>query len=111
VLPFIFKRFLNLIPVFFGATILVFFIVQAAPGDFLDELRQDPNARTETIERLERRFGLDQPAHVQYALWVRNLLQGDLGTSFIFDRPVAEVIAPRIQNSMILWWGTSFCST
>jgi len=104
-LVFVVRRLLNLVPVFFGATILVFVIVQAAPGDFLDELRQDPKARPETIERLERRFGLNQPIYVQYGLWVRNILGGDLGTSFVYDRPVLEVIAPRIKNSMVLVLG------
>jgi peptide/nickel transport system permease protein len=101
-LPFILKRIFNLIPVFFGATLLVFFIVAAAPGDFLADLRQDPNVSQETLQRLERRFGLDQPIPVQYFYWLRNIVVGDLGTSFTFDRPVIEVISPRIVNSMIL---------
>jgi peptide/nickel transport system permease protein len=101
-LPFIIRRLFNLIPVFFGATILVFFIVAAAPGDFLADLRQDPNVSQETLQRLERRFGLDQPIPVQYLYWVRNVITGDLGVSFTFDRPVIEVISPRIFNSMIL---------
>jgi peptide/nickel transport system permease protein len=101
-LPFILKRILNLIPVFFGATVLVFFIVTAAPGDFLADLRQDPNVSQETLQRLERRFGLDQPVPVQYFYWLRNVVTGDLGTSFTFDRPVIEVISPRIANSMFL---------
>lgn len=101
-LPFILKRLLNLIPVFIGATALAFFIVQAAPGDFLDTRRMDPRSKPETITRLETHFGLDKPVPVQYAIWLKNLVAGDLGTSFDFDRPVIEVIAPRIANSLLL---------
>lgn len=101
-LVFVLRRLLNLVPVFFGSTILVFVILQAAPGDFLDARRLDPRTKPETIERLERKFGLDQPVLVQYGYWVRNLVSGDLGTSFTFDRPVSEIIARPVQNSMIL---------
>lgn len=101
-LPFIIRRLLNLIPVFFGATILVFIIVQAAPGDFLDSKRLDPRAKPEEIHRLERRFGLDKPVLVQYGYWVANLVHGDLGLSFAYDRPVSEVIPRPIKNSMVI---------
>jgi peptide/nickel transport system permease protein len=101
-LPMILRRLLNLIPVFFGATALCFFIIQAAPGDFLDARRLDPRAKPETIARLEKQFGLDQPVPVQYVVWLRNVATGNLGISFDFDRPVTEVIAPRIANSLVL---------
>jgi peptide/nickel transport system permease protein len=102
VLPFIVKRLLNLIPVFLGATLLSFIIIQAAPGDFLDNRRLDARTTPETISRLERKFGLDQPVPVQYLIWLKNAVTGDLGTSFDFDRPVTEVILPRIGNSLVL---------
>ena len=101
-LPFVVRRFLNLIPVFVGATLLAFLIVQAAPGDFLDARRLDSRARPESIERLERKFGLDRPVPVQYALWLRNVVTGDLGLSFDYDRPVLEVLAPKMLNSLVL---------
>jgi peptide/nickel transport system permease protein len=99
---FIVRRFFNLVPVFFGATILVFLIIQASPGNYLDEMRQNPNVKRETIERLERQYGLDQPVYVQYFLWARGVLTGNFGESFKYDRPVTEVIARPVQNSMIL---------
>jgi len=86
----------------------VFFIVQAAPGDFLDELRQNPDTQPETIERLEKKFGLDKPVPVQYLMWMSNIVRGDLGTSFIYDRPVSELVFPRVKNSMILVIGNIF---
>ena len=101
-LPFVLKRFLHLIPVFLGATMLSFFIIQAAPGDFLDQRRLDARSKPETIARLEAKFGLDQPVPVQYLIWLRNVVTGDLGTSFDYDRPVLEVVTPKIINSMVL---------
>jgi peptide/nickel transport system permease protein len=98
---FIIRRLFAMVPVFFGGTILLFALMQLAPGDMLSSLRQEPRVKPETIERLEKKFRLDQPIPVQYVAWIGNLLQGDLGNSFIFgDQPVVEVIRRPIQNSM-----------
>ena len=104
-LGFILRRFINLIPVFIGATMLTFLIIQAAPGDFLDARKLDTRTTAATIERLERQFGLDQSLPVQYGLWLWNFIRGDLGTSFDSNRPVWELIAPKIANSALLVFG------
>ena len=77
-LGFILRRFLNLIPVFIGATMLTFLVIQAAPGDFLDTRRLDTRTTPATIERLERQFGLDKSLPEQYGLWLFNFVKGDL---------------------------------
>ena len=76
-LPYILRRFLNLIPVFIGATLLTFLIIQAAPGDFLDAKRLDPRTTPATIARIESQFGLDKPVFVQYGLWLKNFVTGN----------------------------------
>lgn len=101
-LPYILRRILHFIPTFLLATLLAFVITQAAPGDFLSTLKENPSVRPETIEALRQRFGLDKPVLVQYVLWLKNLLTGDLGDSFQYRRPVAEVIFPPFLNSLIL---------
>ena len=101
-LPFILRRLINLIPVFLGATFIAFMVIQAAPGDFLDQRRLDPRTKPGTLERLEEKFGLDKPPIVQYGYWISNVVRGDLGTSFDYDRPVTEVLLPRVGNSLIL---------
>lgn len=101
-LPYIFRRFIQFIPTFLLATVLVFFIIQAAPGDFLDTLRENPRITPQTLARLRSDFGLDQPIIVQYFKWMANLLRGDLGESFAANRPVLELIIPRALNSLIL---------
>ena len=98
---FIVKRILALIPVFFGGTILLFGLMQLAPGDMISTMRQDPRVKPETILRLEKKFLLDQPIPVQYGAWIFNLVQGDLGNSFIYgDQPVTAVIGRPIVNSL-----------
>jgi peptide/nickel transport system permease protein len=104
-LQFILRRLLNLIPVFLGSTFLVFIILQIAPGDFLDARRLDPRTTPQTIARLEEQFGLTQPIPVQYVRWLGNFVQGNLGTSFDSNVPVAELLGPKIGNSAILTFG------
>ena len=97
---FIIRRILSAIPTLFGCSLLVFFVTQAAPGDFLSTRQLSlPPA---TIANLRRVFGLDEPLHIQYLLWVRNLLQGDFGVSFTYRAPVLDIIMPRILNSLYL---------
>jgi peptide/nickel transport system permease protein len=98
---FIIRRLFAMLPVFLGGTILLFGLMQLAPGDMLSELRQNPKVKSETIDRLEKKFLLDQPIPVQYGAWLFNLLQGDLGNSFINgDQPVVDVIKRPIGNSL-----------
>jgi peptide/nickel transport system permease protein len=98
---FIARRLLAILPVFLGGTILLFTLMQLAPGDMLSNLRQNPKIKPETIERLEKKFLLDKPIPIQYGAWLANLVQGDLGNSFINgDQPVIDVIKRPIGNSL-----------
>lgn len=99
---FILRRLLNAIPTLIGCSLVIFFITQAAPGDFLSARLADPNISPAQIENLRRNFGLDQPIYQQYFTWMGNLLQGDFGLSFTYRAPVLEVIMPRVLNSLWL---------
>ncbi len=101
-LVYIVRRFFQLIPTFIGATMLAFLISQLVPGDFLTTKALEPNVRPETIERMRAQFGLDQPIHVQYVRWMGNLVQGNLGQSFVSNQPVMNRIGNRMRNSMYL---------
>lgn len=96
------RRLANAIPTIIGATLLIFFIIQAAPGDFLTQQLLDPNISPEQIANLRSQFGLDKPVVVQYFYWVRELVQGNLGESFAYKQPVLQVILPRALNSLYL---------
>lgn len=102
---YIIKRLLQSIPLLLGIATITFFIVHAAPGDPMDmylEARAEREMDPQLIELLRRRFGLDQPLHVQYVRWLRNVLQGDLGESFRYRRPVRTLIAERVPYTLQL---------
>lgn len=101
-LPFILRRLVNAIPVLIGGSLLIFFILQLAPGDYLTTQKLDPNVSPEQIANLQRQFGLDRSIPEQYFLWMKNLFQGNLGDSFAYKQPVAQVITPRVINSLYL---------
>ncbi|MGV8875960.1 MAG: ABC transporter permease [Rhodoglobus sp.] len=86
------KRFLQMIPVFFGATLLIYFMVFAVPGDPIAALYGDHPPAPGVIEALRAEYNLDKPFIVQYFLYIGGLFQGDLGTTFS-GRPVADVMA------------------
>jgi peptide/nickel transport system permease protein len=101
-LPFLFRRLLQFIPTFLLSTLVLFFIVQAAPGDFLTQLSQNPKITPERIDQLRQIYWLDRDVWSQYYRWLTNLLQGNLGTSFAANQPVWLLVGPRLWNSLIL---------
>lgn len=86
------KRFLQMIPVFFGATFLIYFMVFAVPGDPIAALYGDHPPAPGVIEAVRAEYNLDKPFIVQYLLYVGGLFQGDLGTTFS-GRSVTDVMA------------------
>ncbi len=104
------RRFLQTIPILFIISILLFFLVRSAPGGPLTSARRNPNVTKEQIEALEEKLGLNDPLPVQYGRWMGGVLKGDLGDSIKFRRPVNEMIAERIPNTLLLV-GVSFLVT
>lgn len=107
---FILRRFLQLIPLLFGITLLSFGAMQLAPGDYLDQLKGNPQIRPETLQRLRQDFGLDKPPAMQYFLWLRNALQGNFGYSFTYKEPVFQLIQSRLYYTFILSFWASILS-
>ena len=102
---YIVKRLVQAFPLLFGIATVTFFIVQLAPGDPMDfyvEQRFRQGVDPEVIERIRQKYGLDQPLHVQYVKWLGNLLQGDLGESFVHRRPVSALLAETIPYTLQL---------
>ncbi|MDZ4735991.1 MAG: ABC transporter permease [Rhodospirillaceae bacterium] len=94
-------RTLHAIPVLIGVTFVVFGSLQLVPGDIANTLLSMFYTE-ERGEALRAQLGLDKPMLVQYAIWVWNLLHGDLGQSLMLRQPVAEVLLDKIGNSLIL---------
>ena len=119
-LQYIVKRFLILIPLLLALSIVVFIIIQLPPGDYLttyiNQLRSTGMEVTEDqIAAFEARFGFDQPMYVQYYRWITNLLQGDMGYSFVYKRPVNKLVGSRLPAtigislaSVIIIWLIAF---
>ncbi|CEA08773.1 Glutathione transport system permease protein GsiC [Arthrobacter saudimassiliensis] len=89
---YVLRRFLQMIPVFFGATFLVYFLVFSLPGDPIAALFGDKPVNEAVAAQLRAQYNLDQPFIVQYLLFLKNLVTFDLGTDFS-GRPLADVLA------------------
>jgi peptide/nickel transport system permease protein len=79
-----------------------FLLFRILPGDPIRLLARSGNLSPEAIERLRQTFGLDQPLPVQYLYYLKNLATGELGTSLTYRRPVAEILAERMWNTLVL---------
>jgi peptide/nickel transport system permease protein len=99
---FIVRRFLNLIPLLLGISLLSFIAIQLSPGDFLAEVRENPVISQQTVDEMRHNFGLDQPLYVQYGKWLWRIVQLDFGYSFAFQVPVMWLIGSRLANTLIL---------
>ncbi len=97
------KRLLQAILTLFLASALCFAIVQLAPGDYLDTLKENPQISPERLAELSQQFGLDQPPLVQYWRWlVRIVTRFDFGTSFVYFRPVSSLLLERMPATLLL---------
>jgi peptide/nickel transport system permease protein len=95
------QRLLSLLPVLIGVTLLVFLVMQLAPGDPA-QIMLGAHANEESVTQLRRDLGLDQPWYVQFARWLGGVLRGDWGRSIQLKREVLPYIAGRFQNSAYL---------
>jgi len=95
------RRILSLIPVLLGVTLLVFLVMQLAPGDPAQIILGSKATET-SLTQLRHELGLDQPMHVQYIRWVTRVAQGDWGRSIQLKREVLPFILGRFQNSAYL---------
>ena len=91
------RRFLLMLLTLFGISIIIFLMLRVMPGNIVDILYDAAgyvNPREKA--KIEAELGLDKPIVVQYAIWISGLAQGDLGYSYVSERPALEEIAPRI---------------
>ncbi len=100
-LRFVLRRLGLLALTLFAVSVLIFSITQILPGDVATMIL-GMQATPQDLATLRSQLGLDQPAIVQYGKWLGGVLQGDLGVSTRFQRPVTEVLAPALRNSAVL---------
>ncbi len=100
---YIIRRLIQAVPLLIAISVIVFAIVEIAPGDPA-QMYVDPEkgADPEYIAQVRRSLGLDQPVYVRYVSWLAKTLQGDFGFSFRTRRPVALEIGDRLPNTLLL---------
>ena len=100
-MTFIGRRILQAIPVILLASIPIFLLLHAAPGDPALMVAGE-DASESTIAAVRRDLGLDRPIAIQYVSWLGGLVRGDLGRSFLSELPVAQLIAQRLPATLEL---------
>lgn len=97
------SRLVQLIPVLFGVSLLVFMIMHITPGDPVELMMSQAGSVTEEeVQAIRAEYGLDKPIYTQYYSFVTRAVRGDLGTSFVHRRPVLDVIAERVPATVEL---------
>ena len=102
---YILRRILISIPVLFIITVMIFSLVELAPGDMVDYFLTDDAMQYMTkqdIQALRIKLGLNDPAPIRYVKWLGHVVKGDLGYSFVEAQPVSELLFRRMGNSLIL---------
>lgn len=98
---YVLRRVLQLLPTTAAILLVGFLLIHLAPGDPVLALAGE-NGDAEYYAFVREKFGLDQPLPTQLATYAGNVLSGDLGTSYVQGRPVAEVIAERVPATVLL---------
>lgn len=98
---FLARRLLQLVPTLLVILVVVFALVRLLPGDPASAILGD-RALDADVERINREYGLDRPIPVQFGIFVRSVLTGDLGDSTSLKVPVARLIAERLPVTMLL---------
>ena len=114
------NRFIQAIPVVFGITLITFLLANAMPGNPVDIMLAEQEASEELIKAIEERYGLDEPIHIRFLNylgvaqildWIGvpgfddsppGLIQGDLGWSMYYDRPVTDLMLTRLPPTLLL---------
>jgi microcin C transport system permease protein len=119
VLEYIIRRLLVMLPTLFGVTLIVFVIINLAPGSPIEQKIQqlrfggmgqtsaasgtsgkESAVSEEVIEALKKQYGFDKPLHTRYFIWLKNLGSLDFGESFTYEEPVMDVIISKFPVSL-----------
>jgi peptide/nickel transport system permease protein len=106
VLAYIGRRFLHMMVLLIAVSVVSFAVINLPPGDYLTSYivqleSSGAEVREDEAAALRAQYGLDLPVYAQYAKWMWNLLRGDFGLSFEWNRPVGELIAERLPFTLV----------
>ncbi len=100
-IAYLIRRLLGAIPLLFGISTLIFFVVHLAPGD-PTSLYFSEDSDPEIAELMRHNFGLDRPLPEQYGIWIFRFFRGEFGWSYGHHRPVADVLREAVPNTLLL---------
>ncbi len=107
-LQYMLRRIVLVIPVVFLISIIVFYIIQLPPGDYVSNYAAKMSVAgdvmsQEDMDKMRATLGLDRPLYEQYFLWIKNiLLHGDFGFSFNYNKPVTAVISQYMGLTLVV---------
>jgi peptide/nickel transport system permease protein len=94
------RRFLLMVLTLFGISIVIFALLRIVPGNIADILFSSAGMINPADKaQIEKDLGLNQPIVIQYAQWISGLFHGDLGYSYISEKPTVQELAPRLPIS------------
>lgn len=96
------RRLFGMIPLLIGISFVVFALINLVPGSPTSQYEFNPTVTPEDLARIEENLGLNEPWYERYFIWLSNLVQGDLGFSFINYVPVTDSITAALPNTLIL---------
>lgn len=109
------KRLLVMIPTLLGVTIVVFMVINLAPGSPVEQRLQQlrfgggmssesskgsSTVSNEVLEALNKQYGFDKPLHTRYLIWLKNIVTLDFGESFTYEEPVIDVVISKFPVSL-----------
>ncbi|HVX30172.1 MAG TPA: nickel ABC transporter permease, partial [Nitrolancea sp.] len=106
-LRYIVQRVILMIPVLIGISVLVFLLARFAPGDPV-QVSLGLDYTPEQAAQMRHEMGLDQPLPVQYARWISNVVQGNLGRSIVMNQSVRDIILQRIPTTAAIAFAAVF---
>ncbi|MEV0129673.1 ABC transporter permease [Dactylosporangium sp. NPDC050688] len=98
---FVARRVLVTVPAALAVLVITFAMIRLVPGDPVQVIA-GTNLDPQVAEELREQLGLNEPLLVQFFTYLQNVLQGDLGTSFLTRQPVADIVAERLPNTLLL---------
>jgi ABC-type dipeptide/oligopeptide/nickel transport system permease component len=96
------ERLVQLLPVLFGVSLIVFLMITLTPGDPVEIMLAGQHVSEEQVTRLRQELGLDRPLIERFGVFLWNAVHFEFGTSFFHRRPVAQVIAERLPATIEL---------
>ncbi len=101
---YVIRRLLQLIPIILGITFLSFALMQTAAGDAVDAIYDNTSSGVSEQIKVEKRkeLGLDKPFIIQYTNWLRRIITGNMGTSYVSNKPVFETFVSKLPWTIYL---------